>query len=197
MDLEEVAYLFRAESLPPARFEPDMRGLKRVHRHLFGDVYEWAGYARHEPVIVDGEVIEPREHGLAKGAVEFASSEVSRTWLPWELARRRDALSELRERGTLEAADWWQNTAEAIARINWAHPFLEGNGRAMRHFIGCSTEYYGFECTVPKGGRWVEACADAMRSAEARSLVALLADHTRARSRAKEQPRSPDRGMGG
>lgn len=38
-----AAYLAGAESLPPAGFEPDMRGLKLVHEHLFGDVYEWAG----------------------------------------------------------------------------------------------------------------------------------------------------------
>ena len=73
---EVAAYLAGAESLPPAGFEPDMRGLKGVHRHLFGDVYEWAGCARHERVVVDGKVIEPRPYVVAKDGVEFASSEV-------------------------------------------------------------------------------------------------------------------------
>ena len=52
---EHRAYVGAAASLPPAGFVPDMRGLKGVHRHLFGDVYEWAGCARHEPMTVEGE----------------------------------------------------------------------------------------------------------------------------------------------
>ena len=187
-EVEDLAYSFRAESLPPRGFAPDMRGLKRVHRHLFGDVYEWAGYARHEPVVVDSRVIEPQEHRLRKGAVEFGSSELSRFVLPRELARRRDDLGGLRVRGVLTVGQWCKSTAEGIVMINWAHPFREGNGRAMRHYIECSAEYYGFGCTVPSGEKWVEVCERTRRSGDAQSFSVFLAELTSPRRQARPSP---------
>ena len=169
------AYVVAEGSLPPAGFVPDMRGLKGVHRHLFGDVYEWAGCARHEPMTVEGEFIELPVHQLSKGAVAFGSSEEGRVKLPRALARRRDALVELRDRGTLTPAKWCEHTAEAVVAINHAHPFIEGNGRAMRHFIGCSAEYFGFVCRMPRGPRWMEACEEARRQRSAEPMVGLLA----------------------
>lgn len=152
-----------------------MRGLKRVHRHLFGELYEWAGHARHEPVMVDGEVIELPPHQISKGAVAFGSSEESRVKLPRTLARHRDALLEFRDRGALTLVKWCEHTAEAVVAINDAHPFIEGNGRAMRHFIGCSAEYFGFVCKVGRRPEWMEACAEARRRRSSGSMVELLA----------------------
>ncbi len=183
-EAEEFAYSYRREFLPPESFRPDMRGLKKIHQQLLGDVYEWAGYARHEPVIVDGRFIQPREHSLRKGGVEFATSEYSRVALPRELALRRDELDELRDRGTLKASHWWGCTAEALGLINWAHPFREGNGRAMRHFATCSAECYGFGCTVPRRGEWMEASRMALRTNSAQPFGALLAKSTVPRPRA-------------
>ena len=171
---EHTEYVLAAGRMPPAGFSPDMRGLKLVHRHLFGELYEWAGCARHEPMMVDGELVELPVHQLSKGAVAFGSSEEGRVKLPRALARHRDALVELRDRGTLTPAKWCEHTAEAVVAINHVHPFIEGNGRAMRHFIGCSAEYFGFVCRVPRGPQWMEACEEARRRS-AEPMVGLLA----------------------
>ncbi|MDE2933046.1 MAG: Fic family protein [Chloroflexota bacterium] len=182
-EAEAFAYSYRREFLPPRGFRPDMRGLKQIHEQLLGDVYEWAGYARHEPVIVDGQLVEPREHSMRKGEAEFASSEYSRLALPRELALRRDELEVLRDRGTLKASHWWGSTAEALSLINWAHPFREGNGRAMRHFATCSAEYCGFGCTLPRRREWMVASTMALRNNSAQPFGALLAKHTVPRPR--------------
>lgn len=174
-EAEYEAYVAGAWTMPPTGFTPDMRGLKRVHRHLFGDVYEWAGYARHEPVIVDGQIVELPVHQVSKGDIVFGSSEESRLKLPRDLVRHRDALFELRDSGALTLAKWCEHTAEAVVAINHAHPFIEGNGRAMRHFVGCSAEYFGFVCKVPRGPQWMAACEEARRRRSAEPMVGLLA----------------------
>ena len=45
----------------------------------------------------------------------------------------------------------------------------------MRHFIGCSAEYFGFVCKVPRGPQWMAACEEARRRRSAEPMVGLLA----------------------
>lgn len=48
----------------------DAAHLKAIHRHLFHEVYEWAGHTRDERPIVDGLPVEPIG-GLQKGSASF------------------------------------------------------------------------------------------------------------------------------
>ena len=95
----------------------DFDHLKGIHKHLFQDVYEWAGQTRH----VD----------ISKGETRF---------LPHSLIERGayTVFSELKEQNYLKGlapGDFSKYAGYYLGEINHIHPFREGNGRAQREFI--------------------------------------------------------------
>ncbi|MFH0727324.1 MAG: Fic family protein [Pseudomonadota bacterium] len=91
--------------------------LKAIHRHLFQDVYEWAG--------------ELRDIDLAKGKSYFANHKhIEKAAQP--------IFKKLAEEGYLKGtalAAFSERAAYYLGEINALHPFREGNGRAQREFI--------------------------------------------------------------
>ncbi len=107
----------------------DVARLKAIHRHLFQDVYAWAG--------------EPRTIDMAKGNSRFGSHLHVESYL----AKLFDKLAVEREQwcnshGTVY---WAGRLAEYLGEINAAHLFREGKGRTQRLFIGQLAEAHGFE----------------------------------------------------
>ncbi len=83
-----------------------VRGLQQVHEYLFGGLYDFAGQLR--------------EMNISKGGFRFANALYLNEILP-KIEQMPD--------GTFE---------EIIAKyveMNIAHPFMEGNGRAMRIWL--------------------------------------------------------------
>lgn len=80
--------------------------LKAIHRHLFGDIYDFAG--------------EMRGVDIAKGGFRFAPV----LYLADAVAR-----IEAMPQSTFDEA------VEKYVEMNVAHPFREGNGRAMRIWL--------------------------------------------------------------
>jgi cell filamentation protein len=107
----------------------DAEHLKAIHRHLFQDVYEWAGHTRNEVVrLSDGAfATEPfmRKHTnfVAGPAIPSALDEVARS------LRDTDFL-----RG-LPREEFAHRGADIMAEINGIHAFREGNGRTQRLFM--------------------------------------------------------------
>lgn len=102
--------------------------LQAIHRHLFQDVYEWAG--------------EFRTINMAKpGGVGFARTRNG------EAQRMIDAVQEY-----IGSQDWSQldrdgfakNAAVVFAFLNQAHPFREGNGRTSKMFMHHVAELSNF-----------------------------------------------------
>ncbi|WP_121253049.1 Fic/DOC family protein [Nocardioides ferulae] len=97
----------------------DQAHLCAIHRHLFQDVYEWAG--------------EYRTVGISKGGPDG--------FWPWELlvARTDKVLGALRAgpllRGPLGDEIFAQQIADLYRDLNHLHPFREGNGRTQRIFL--------------------------------------------------------------
>jgi cell filamentation protein len=58
----------RAGKGPAGKF--DKAHLKALHRHIFQDIYEWAGHTRNETPMVDGRRVEPVGM-LSKGGMPF------------------------------------------------------------------------------------------------------------------------------
>lgn len=81
-------------------------GLARIHAHLFGDVYDFAG--------------KPRTVNLAKGSFRFASALYLR-----EVLAQIDKMP--------QAA--FDEIVEKYVEMNVAHPFREGNGRSARIWL--------------------------------------------------------------
>lgn len=103
------------EPLPAGRLSATH--YRAVHRHLFGDVYAWAG--------------KYRTVRMSKGPSQFCYPEN----IPGEMARLfRELRHDRYGRGlsTNEFAGW---VAHVIAELNAIHPFREGNGRTQNAFL--------------------------------------------------------------
>ena len=101
----------------PRTFDADH--LRSIHRHLFQDVYEWAGQFRTVPIY------KPEGAGFASlrdGSVERYLADARRLVeaTPWEHLNR---------------ADFGERAATVFAYLNQAHPFREGNGRTSKVFM--------------------------------------------------------------
>ena len=108
----------------------DLAHLKAIHRHLFQDVYEWAGTTRAEPTTLEGETFRQRPL-LMKGTTTFEPSN--------RVNRKLDAaFVQLKDSGYLHGLsrhDFTLQAADLFVQINTAHAFREGNGRTQREFI--------------------------------------------------------------
>jgi cell filamentation protein len=101
----------------PVQGRFDLDHLKAIHKHLFGDVYTWAG--------------ELRDIDLAKGNSYFANH-------AHIVSAAQPIFQKLAEEGYLkglDAAAFSERAAHYLGEINALHPFREGNGRAQREFI--------------------------------------------------------------
>jgi cell filamentation protein len=103
------------ESVPNGKFDP--AHYRAIHRHLFQDVYEWAG--------------EYRTIRIAKGNTMFC--------YPEYIGEQMDVLFAcLRETPFTSGAsreEFITAAASFLADLNAIHPFREGNGRTQLTFL--------------------------------------------------------------
>jgi cell filamentation protein len=95
----------------------DVAHLKAIHRHIFQDVYEWAG--------------EFRTVNISKGGHLFGLAPFLEPALRQILG---GLLTENRLAG-LDGQSFARRAAYYLGELNAAHPFREGNGRTQREFI--------------------------------------------------------------
>ena len=88
-----------------------------VHRHLFQDVYAWAGQIR---------TVRIAKQGSAFCYPEHIDREMRRLFA--DLARRKQFRR-------LSSTDFAAAAAHFIAELNAIHPFREGNGRTQLSFL--------------------------------------------------------------
>ncbi len=121
-DAAQLAYSERelvtqraTEGIPEGRFE--LAHLRAIHRHLFQDVYDWAG--------------EVRTVEIAKGGHQFQFRRFIDAGMA-DVHRRLQGANLLR--GSSRAA--FAAAAGAImGDVNYVHPFREGNGRAQLCYL--------------------------------------------------------------
>jgi cell filamentation protein len=114
---------------PPPQF--DAEHLKALHRHLFQDVYEWAGHTRDEQVPLRDGSIATQPSLKREGSREFTEG--------LHIASALDTIAgELRAAnylGGLSRDEFAARAAELLAALNSVHPFREGNGRTQQAFV--------------------------------------------------------------
>jgi cell filamentation protein len=88
-----------------------------VHRHLFQDVFAWAG--------------KPRNVRLAKGGSSFCYPE----YIENEMRILFDGLKAMRGLRRLAPMEFANMAATFLATLNAIHPFREGNGRTQLTFL--------------------------------------------------------------
>ena len=110
----------------PIAGEFDLTHLQAIHKHLFQDVYDWAGQLR----TVD----------ISKGSSRFGNCELIESYLGQQLAK----LSGENILIGLQPVSFIQRLAHYMGEINAAHPFREGNGRVQRAFCAQLAEQAGY-----------------------------------------------------
>jgi cell filamentation protein len=109
----------------------DAAHLKAIHRHLFQDVYEWAGHTRDEKVALsDGIVATEPLLRKVDGNLFMAGPLIAGT-----LERVARTLRESNYLRDLSREEFAARAADVMIEINGAHPFREGNGRTQRVFL--------------------------------------------------------------
>ncbi len=109
----------------------DLAHLSAIHRALFADVYPFAGQLRYVDLAKPGQTGEPFVH---HAWVETYTAAVA------DQLRREQHLSELPSAG-----QWADRAGYYWAALTHAHPYREGNGRAIRIFLGELAEETGHQ----------------------------------------------------
>ena len=150
-----------ARGLEAARlsFAPTAEGYRDLHRHLFQDVYEWAG--------------QDRTVQIGKGGSSFAS--------PLYVAREMDKLfadmaANNGFRG-LPRDEFFDRLGNHLSELNAIHPFREGNGRAMRQHAAQLAHDAGHPIRIASIDKttWMEASRHSFLTGDHRGMAAVLA----------------------
>ena len=88
-----------------------------IHKHLFQDIYSWAGKKRNVEISKDGKQFFPCSH------FENAYRYIDILILEYKKIRKSDKQKLA------------QKLAEILDNVNYLHPFREGNGRSQREFM--------------------------------------------------------------
>ena len=105
--------------------------LKAIHKHLFQDVYEWAGSTRDTPVTLSDGTIATAPFLQRAGSKPFLSGpSIAKALTQFETKiREADFLCGLARK------DFAIQAGDLMAELNDIHPFREGNGRTQRVFM--------------------------------------------------------------
>lgn len=101
----------------PPRGNFDLDHLRAIHRHLFQDVYDWAG--------------ELREIEIAKGGSQF----MHRRFIADGMADVHRRLSKAAFLQKLGRATFAEAAGKIVGDVNHIHPFREGNGRMQLEYL--------------------------------------------------------------
>ena len=88
-----------------------------IHKHLFQDIYSWAGKIRTVEISKGGKPFFPLSH--FRNAFMFIDT----------------LIAEYRKTGKRDKPRLTYKLAEILDNINYLHPFREGNGRTQREFL--------------------------------------------------------------
>lgn len=102
-----------------------MSQFKAVHRHLFGDVYSWAGSFRTVRIAKDGSPFCYPEHIGGQIRALFSNPE-------YDFWRR-----------SFSSDEFACHAAHFLTELNAIHAFREGNGRTQFAFMGIVSAHVG------------------------------------------------------
>lgn len=151
----EFAAVRAAQLFPRAAHCRSYAGFRAIHRHLFQDLYPWAGKERRgsglvpfpEPEYI-GPMMEQVFQALGRDGYLVGSSRP-------QLAR---------------------SAAYYVNEINAVHAFFDGNGRTQRFWLRMLAADAGFRLTFKSSDRphWNEASRRGFHHADHASMAALL-----------------------
>jgi len=110
----------------------DASHIRALHKHIFGDVFEWAGSFRSDSPMIEGRRAAPiKSLRKSDSTVFFTNSDKIET----ELTRLSRRLKKDNHLQGLSQEEFAKKSAKIFADLNTIHPFREGNGRVQREFM--------------------------------------------------------------
>jgi cell filamentation protein len=91
--------------------------LFEIHKHLFQDIYNWAGKKRNVEISKDGKQFFPTTH--FDNAFRYIDQ----------------LIAEFKKTPQGNINNLVEKLAEILDNVNYLHPFREGNGRTQREFL--------------------------------------------------------------
>ncbi|EDB2063360.1 cell filamentation protein Fic [Campylobacter coli] len=117
----------------PIKGNFDYQHLKNIHKHIFQDVFYWAGKDRME-VGLSGF--------MSKGDSLFCSTE----YIPGEAKKIFDELTKNNYlKNSKDLNHFAKDLANFMSDLNALHPFREGNGRTQRIFLNELAKNAGYK----------------------------------------------------
>ena len=128
--LEELERITIATRIVQLRENPikgnfDLAHLRKIHRHLFQDIYDWAGKIR----TVD----------ISKGNSRFCSYHLIQSYS--ETIAKKFKQQQWQD---IAPEQFSKQSAYFLGEYNAVHPFREGNGRVIREMIGQLAKQNGY-----------------------------------------------------
>lgn len=159
-EAERRLTLARGAEAARLNFPATPDGYRALHRHLFQDLYEWAGKER----TVD----------IAKDGARFAHAAYVANGIN---AVFRDMGAKNDFRG-LSREDFFDRLGNHINELNAVHPFREGNGRTMRQHAAQIAREAGHPIRIASIDKtaWMEASRLGFLTGDHRGMTAVLAD---------------------
>ena len=154
---ERSLVVLRARSdIPRGSF--DLSHLRAIHRHLFQDVYDWAG--------------ELRTVEISKGDQQFQF----RKYIVTGMADVHGRLVRSGFLKGLSSAQFAEQASVIVGDINYIHPFREGNGRTQLQYLKQLAHGAGHSLDLVHipAARWIEASISS-HSADYEPMAAAIA----------------------
>lgn len=138
----------------------DLAHLQAIHRHLFGDVYEWAGELRTVDISKGGNMFAHHAHIASAAAPVFKQ------------------LAEEKQLAGMAPDAFSSRAAHYLGELNALHPFREGNGRAQREVISHLAHANGYYIAWEDASRadMLQASIESFRG-DTSKLAAIIRDN--------------------
>jgi len=158
-EAERRLTLARGAQAARQTFPASADGYRTLHKHLFQDLYDWAG--------------DDRSVNIAKGGSSFAA--------PLYIARELEKLfadmaAKNGFRG-LARDEFFDRLGNHINELNAIHPFREGNGRTMRHHAAHIAREAGHPIRIASIDKtlWMDASRHGFLMGDHRAMASVLA----------------------
>lgn len=141
-------------------FPTTTEGYRALHRHLFQDLYEWAG--------------QDRSVNIAKGGSNFAHV----PYIARELDKRFADIGAGDALKGIARDEFFDRLGNHINEMNAIHPFREGNGRTMRHHAAQLARDAGHPIRIASIDKtaWMDASRHGFLTGDHRPTAAVLAE---------------------
>ncbi|WP_245582391.1 Fic/DOC family protein [Neorhizobium lilium] len=139
----EIVAMRARHGIPTGNF--DLKHLRAIHRHLFQDVYDWAGDVRTVEISKGGSQFQFRQY------IETGMADVHRRLAGSDFMRG------------LDRPAFAAKVAAIIGDVNYVHPFREGNGRTQLQYLKQLSVKAGHPLDLTKidAVKWIDASIQA------------------------------------